>query len=111
MKKSNLKTIKNKGVNVELGGNEYVLKFDLNAFAELEDVAGNINDVLISLETGSIKAIRALLWAGLQSNENAPTLKEVGSMITITDIQDLSTKLNEALGISLPEADEQIDPN
>jgi hypothetical protein len=111
MKKSNLKTIKSKGVQINLGEKEYILKFDLNAFAELEDLEGNINEVLVKVEKGSVKSIRSLIWAGLQGNDNPPTLKEVGSNIDLGDIETLSNKITEALGVALPDSQDNNDPN
>jgi lysophospholipase L1-like esterase len=88
---------------IELGGNEYNFKYDLNAFAELEDTCGNISEVLTKMEQGSAKAIRALVWAGLLNNENCPTEKEVGKMINLGDMADISNKIQEAIVASMPE--------
>ena len=107
MKKSNVKSVLNKGVMIELGDTEYVLKYDLNAFAEIEDSHGSINDVLQKMERGSAKAIRALIWAGLLSNEEYPTEKEVGQLISLSDMTTLSTKIQEAIIASMPEGKEE----
>jgi hypothetical protein len=106
IKKSNVKSVLNKGIEIELGGNKYSLKYDLNAFAEIEDTHGSITDVLVKMEEGSAKAIRALIWAGLLANENPPTEKEVGSMINLADIQALAEKIQEAVVASMPPQDE-----
>jgi hypothetical protein len=103
VKKSNVKSVLNKAVTIELGGNEYNFKYDLNAFAELEDTCGNISEVLTKMEQGSAKAIRALVWAGLLNNENCPTEKEVGKMINLGDMADISNKIQEAIVASMPE--------
>jgi hypothetical protein len=106
IKKSNVKTLLNKGVTVELGGKQYILKYDLNAFAEIEDLHGSISDILVKMENGSAKAIRALIWAGLLNNEDYPTEKEVGQMINLSDMPMLSEKIQEAIVAAMPEQDE-----
>jgi hypothetical protein len=103
VKKSNVKNVLNKAVKLELGGIEYDLKYDLNAFAELEDSYGSITDVLLKMEQGSAKAIRALVWAGLLNNENYPTEKEVGQMINLSDMADIAGKIQEAIVAAMPE--------
>jgi hypothetical protein len=35
--------LKNKGIKIKLADKEYVLKFDMNTFCELEEVYGDIN--------------------------------------------------------------------
>ena len=41
------------------------LLFDLNAFAELEDKFGSLDQAFQKMQQGSVKATRTLLWAGL----------------------------------------------
>jgi len=113
----NVKDIrKPKGVEVNLGGHVMRLKFDLNAFALLEEHYGDIEKAMGSLEKGSVKALRAILWAGLVhehlDKDGEPTLtqREVGSMIEIQDLPMLSDLLGEALGQAFPEEKEGAGP-
>ena len=78
MSKSNLADIRNKKITIKLGEQDYELKYDLNSFAEIEETHGSISEIVEKMENGSIKAIRAMIWAGLLCNENPPTEKEVG---------------------------------
>lgn len=79
------------------------LKFDLNAFAEIEEQYGSVDEAMDALEKGSIKALRVVLWAGLiheELDENGNpkvTPKEVGSLIDITSFAMLQKKLGEAM--------------
>jgi hypothetical protein len=109
-KKSNVKSVKMKPVKLKLGENEYNFILDLNAFSELEDDFGSIGELMMRVESGSIKALRAVIWAGLLNNENAPSLKEVGSNIQISQLDELSRMIAEGMGVALPES-EEIDPN
>lgn len=106
-------------VTVELGGKERVLQFDLNAFAELENKYGSIEEAMNKLMDGKMGDIRTILWAGLIHEEvvvdevtGEPikyniTPYTVGSWITRPAmLQDVSAKIAEALGNSMPQADE-----
>ena len=98
-----------KGVPLILGDKEYKLVYDLNAFAELEELYGEIEEAMDALERGSIKAIRAILWAGLlrensDSQGNALlTPRQVGAMLDIADLARITEPLGQALKESMPE--------
>ncbi len=95
------------------GDNEFTktLVYDLNAFAELEELFGSVEDAMKAMEKGSIKAVRALLWVGLihahLDDNDQPTLKlkDVGRWVQIPMLQELSEKIEKALKGALPEAD------
>ena len=88
------------------------LKFDLNAFAEIEEQYGSVDEAMDALEKGSIKALRVVLWAGLiheELDENGNpkiTPKEVGSLIDITSLAMLQKKLDEAMTNDLGDSEE-----
>lgn len=100
--------LKNKGVKFNLEGKEYELKFDMNTFCELEDVYGDINKAFEDLQSRKIKAIRALIYSAVKSENENVTLKEVGQMLTLQDMEKLGTAINEALQVSMPEAGENM---
>jgi hypothetical protein len=110
MKKPNVKSVKAKPVKLTVDGRELDFILDLNAFSELEDTYGGLQEIMTRVEAGSMKAVRAVLWAGLQSNDNPPTEKQVGKNISIGDLEDYMKLIVEAMGVSLPEKDEN-DPN
>jgi hypothetical protein len=100
--------LKNKGVKFNLKGNEYELKFDMNTFCELEEVYGDINQAFEDLQNRKIKAIRALIYSAVKAENDKVTLKEVGQMLTLQDMERLGTAINEALQVSMPEAGENV---
>lgn len=109
---SNVRDVKeNKGgtATLSLGGEMRRLKFDLNSFAELEELFGGVEDAMKALDKGSIKALRAIVWAGLLHDNmdergNATlSLKEVGAWIDIKDLPHFSEKLGKALAEALPQ--------
>ena len=58
------------------------LLFDLNAFAELEDKFGSLDQAFQKMQQGSVKATRTLLWAGLRQNYRCLTVWDAGELIT-----------------------------
>lgn len=67
---ANLKDIKEVApVTIFLGGRERVVKYDLNAFAELENTYGTVDAAMAKLSDGKLKDLRNILWAGLIHEE------------------------------------------
>ena len=73
---------------IMLDGMEYDITLDLNAFAEF-------------------KAIRAILFAILKSQNDKLTLVKVGKMINMSNIVEITNKLNMTAEQSLPELTEE----
>jgi len=99
----------------DLGGRDRKLVYDLNAFGVLEERFGSINDAFEALSTGSIKALRVLLWAGLLWDETVLdsitgepvsyniTPYAVGSWIKPNRIQEISDKIGQAMTGDMPQ--------
>jgi len=100
--------LKNKGVKFKLKGKEYELKFDMNSFCELEEVYGDINKAFEDLQNRKVKAIRALIYSAVKVEDENVTLKEVGSMLTLDDMEKLGTVINQALDTSMPEVTDEV---
>ncbi|WP_040210859.1 tail assembly chaperone [Clostridium polynesiense] len=100
--------LKSKGVNFRLADKEYELKFDMNTFCELEEVYGDINKAFDDLQNRKIKAIRALIYSAIKAEDESVTLKEVGRMLTLNDMERLGTAINEALSVAMPEIKENM---
>ncbi len=102
-------------VSVNIGGKVRHLKFDLNAFAELEIKYGNIQVAMEALQEGTMVAIRTILWAGLLHEEvvldehtGEPvkyniTPYQVGGWILPNQLADISEKITQAISFGLPE--------
>lgn len=104
VKANDLRKTKNNKINLE--EKEYELNLDLNAFAELEEIYGDVTEALDGLEKGSFKAIRAILFAILKSQDEELTLVKVGKMINMSNIVEITNKLTATAENSLPELDE-----
>lgn len=99
---SNIASVRNKGVKLMLGEKERTLKYDLNSFAELEERYGSVEEAMQVLQKGTIKGIRTLLWCGLVHEDEQLTEKQVGAMIDIGDLAELTEKLTVAMTGALP---------
>ena len=80
-----------------LDGMEYDITLDLNAFAELEEIYGDVTEALDGLEKGSFKAIRAILFAILKSQNDKLTLVKVANKLNMTAEQSLPELTEEAI--------------
>ena len=82
------------------------LKFDLNAFAELEEKYGNMEQAFFAMQSGSMKAARTLLWAGLLHEDEKLTERKVGSMVTLDNLSTVMDTISAALLEAMPPDDE-----
>lgn len=88
---------------------ERTLKFDLNAFIELETMYGSVQKVLDEIQKGSIKAVRDTLWAGLIHEDESLTPKKVGAMIDMSNLASITEALVRAVGDALPSREDTDD--
>ncbi len=100
--------LKNKGIKFMLGDKEYEMKFNMNTFCELEEIYGDLNKALDDLKAKKIKAIRALIYAAVKVDDETATLKSIGEKLEIQDLERLGTAINEALGKTMPEVNENV---
>jgi hypothetical protein len=92
-------------VKVDLGGKVRVMKFDLNAMAEYEELTGK--NILSRFNTKNMGAreLRALLFACLSGDDETLTLKDVGSWVTPATMNEISSALTDAFSASVPESE------
>lgn len=100
--------LRNKGIKFTLGNKEYELKFNMNTFCELEEVYSDINKAFEDLQLMKIKAIRALLYAAIKVEDDTVTVKSVGDLLQLGDLERLGIVINEALSESMPEIEENM---
>lgn len=131
---SNVQDVKVKGVPIEIEGKVYHLKYDFNAFADLEEKYGTLTEALNALggeiqkdpdgkvimitdpDTGkeeparkvSIKALRSIFWAGLLFENPSITEREAGALLDLNTIKRIGPQLAKALKASMPEAEDKI---
>ena len=99
----------------DFDGKPRYIRYDLNAFAEMEDRFGSMEMAQQRLEGGSMKDVRTILWLGLiwDEVETDPvtgdlikyTISEfqVGSWLHTLNMKDIMQRLQNAITGSLPE--------
>jgi hypothetical protein len=103
----NVNSVKIKPIPIALD-KDRTLVYDLNAFAELEEKYGSIDDALGALSKGalskgSIKTIRTILWVGLIHEDENLTEKQVGAMIGLSDLDRITDAISKGIVEGLPE--------
>lgn len=84
------------------------LRYDLNALALLEERYGDLDKALNAFNTGSPRALRFLLYAGLVHEDGDLTEAGAGALFAMADIRDLGQAINEAVRTGLPESDPNV---
>lgn len=104
----------------EFGGKSRFIRFDLNAFAEMETLFGSMEEAQERLKGGSMRDIRTVLWLGLIWDEavideitGEPikynlTQYQVGSWLTTLNLEEVMKKLQDAISGSLPDAPKDV---
>ena len=125
---SGVKNVRVKPVKIEIDGNVYEVKYDFNAFIELEEIYGSIEEAMESMqgeivldEKGksiivkddedndvekrkfSLKAMRDFLWAGMLFGNTKITKQEVGKLLEFGNFQYVVTEMMSAITGALPE--------
>jgi len=108
---ANIKKLRREPVVVDIGdGVERKLRYTLNSFALIEEKYGTVDNAMEVLKSGSVAAIRFVLWAGLVHEDESLSEHYVGSQIDLSDLEDLAEKMNKAMMGDLPQ-DEVNNPN
>lgn len=96
-------------------GKERFVRFDLNAFAEMENIFGSMDAANEALSKGSIRDVRTVLWLGLIHDQaildevtGEPikykiTKYEIGKWLTPQNMKEVMQKLSTAINGSVPE--------
>lgn len=109
---SNVKDVKPRVKTITLNdGVEREVRFTLNAMAELEERYGSVDAAFEALDSGSIKATRFILWAGLVEANPDLTERQVGSLIDIQLMKDIIGNISDALGEDMPDIQEGTSAN
>lgn len=105
---STLKDVKPKKIALPFNdGTEHELLFTLNALALLEEKYGTVDAAFEELNKGSFRAIRYMLWAAIQHEEQPLTESQVGARIDMASLAEISESLSKAMDAGLPD-EEQV---
>lgn len=96
-------------------GEERFVRFDLNAFAEMERIFGSMEAANEALSKGSMRDVRTVLWLGLIHDHaildemtGEPikyniTQYEIGKWLTPQNMKEVMDKLSAAIQGSVPQ--------
>ena len=96
-------------------GVDRLVRYDLNAFAEMERIYGSMEAANDALTKGSMTDVRRILWLGLIHDQaildeitGEPikyklSMYEVGQWLTPANMREVMEKLNTAISGSVPE--------
>lgn len=96
-----------KPTKVKINGKIYAFKYTVNSLCELEESTQykDINQLMAAVQTGSIAAIRAMVWAGLIWDQPDLTTDEVGGFMgDLSGMQKFAEAVGKAFVASSPEA-------
>ena len=95
-------------VDIEIGGQVRVLRYDMNALAELETDLGASVGALF--DDPGIRVIRQAIYTGLKAGGmRKVTVNQVGQWMNFQHMEHYGEKLAEALGLALGTGDEEVD--
>jgi hypothetical protein len=129
---SNAGNVRVKPTELVINDKTYLLKYDFNAFIELEEIYGSIDEAMLKLqgevELGpdgkpitikiknkdgkeekvekrkfSLKAIRDFLWSGMLYGDENITKRSVSHMLEFTNFGDIVKKMMEAVMAAMPQ--------
>ena len=96
----------NKGKTLEIDGKEYEFVLNLNALINFEEKTGRSLMDIDEDDKFGLADIRGLLWAGLNVNYDM-SIDDVGKLINIKNISEISNKIMEVYEDSMPEGDDK----
>ena len=125
---SGAKNVRVKPVKIEIDGNVYEVKYDFNAFIELEEIYGSIEEAMEAMQGEivlgkdgkpiivkdednndvekrkfSLKAMRDFLWAGMLFGDDKITKRTIGKLLEFGNFQYVVEKMMSAITGALPE--------
>lgn len=98
------KEVMSKGVELELDGKKYLIRYTMNSMIEMEDRFGSVENIgKLQTENPSLKTIRFLIWLGLQYKHPELTEEDIGNMIDMTEMPMIAETIHKAFKDSQPE--------
>lgn len=103
---SNVSDVHETPATFMLEGETYTLRYDFNAWAEMEEEYGSMSAVMNALESAQelagkpVTTIRYFLWVGMHQDIPELTLNDVGRMITPANMGELLKTIGQAVEAS-----------
>ena len=104
-----------KPIIFNMDGKDRPFLLDFNAWADLEDELGmDFFEIIGKFQEGkpSIKLMRAILWAGFKQCDPDITVRDVGAMLSVSNLQEAADAITKAVEQHMPEPSKDVDiPN
>lgn len=100
-------------VTLEVGGKVYTLRLTLNALCELEDLLSTpkeqvtFQQVTAMAEKGSLRHVRAVVWAALREHHPEMSLRAAGEVIQEYGLSELTDHLTKLAASMSPDLADQ----
>lgn len=103
---------------IKINDVEHSLFYDLNAYSELETRYGSVDKAIQDLSTGSLKALRVILWAGLIHDQTTfdeltgepiaygITIGDVGKQVSAQNLKEVAESIGKAIAEGMPGVEE-----
>ena len=86
---------------------ERTLRMDLNALSDFESMTGkSIMRGGLDFENLGIADVRALLWACLVQEDESLTVRDVGAMLHVGNLETVTTAITQLVTKAMPEREE-----
>ena len=99
-------------VTLEVGGKAYTLCLTLNALCELEDLLSTpkeqvtFQQVTAMAEKGSLRHIRAVIWAALRDHHPEMSLRDAGQLIQDIGMGAMTAHLTDLAASMAPDEED-----
>ena len=87
-------------VRLEIGGRDRVLRFDMNALAELEDRLKMPLSLIFNENNVGVRTIRECLFVGLRHRDRKLTPKDVGDWMEFDRMTEYGEVIGQALALA-----------
>lgn len=96
---------------ITIEGKEYKMRLDLNALSDFENMTGKsiMRGGLTDIANLDLSDVRGLLWACMVQEDESLTIREVGRMIHIGNITELTETIAKLVQGTMPEPQEEAD--
>lgn len=95
-------------VVIDVNGKAYTLRLDLNAICTLEDVLSTpehpvtFREALDLIEQKSLRATRALVWAGLRQHHPTMSIEDAGDLLLeMGGVDGIDRKIGDAVAAAM----------
>lgn len=98
--------VREKTPTIELDGKTYTLRYDFNTWADMEEQYGSMDAAMNALESAEdlkgkpATTIRFFLWVGMHQDIPELTLQDVGRLMKLENLSELTKGILEAVNQS-----------